>query len=63
MPLMHKIRTHDTITIGRDGDTPVVVQLRRVTATEVRMCIIAPDDVRVIHGSRGAVVDAETVLE
>lgn len=57
MPLLRKIRALDTLTISRDGEPPVVVQVRRVNAVEVRLCVIAPDDVRVIQASQGRIVD------
>lgn len=57
MPLLRKIRAFDTLTIGRDGEEPVVVQMRRISTSEVRLCVIAPDDVKVIQASSGQVVD------
>lgn len=63
MPLMRKIRTHDTLTIGREGEEPVVLQVRRVGETELRICIIAPDDVRVLHGSAGFIIADDPVAD
>lgn len=57
MPLLRRIKALDTLTIGRKGEEPIVVQMRRVGTTEVRLCVIAPDDVEVIQASRGEVVD------
>jgi|SaaInl25SG_5_DNA_1037380.scaffolds.fasta_scaffold00196_7 hypothetical protein len=56
MPLLRKIRALDTLTISRDGEEPVVVQVRRVNAAEVRLCVIAPDDVRVTQASNGRIL-------
>lgn len=57
MPLLRRIRTFDTLTIGRDGEEPIVVQLRRVTTSEVRLCVIAPEDFDVVQASNGVVVE------
>jgi len=56
MPLLRRIRTFDTLTIGREGEEPIVVQLRRVTTSEVRLCVIAPDEFDVVQASHGTVV-------
>lgn len=57
MPLLRKIKALDTLTIGRKGEAPIVVQMRRVSTTEVRLCVIAPDDVEVIQASEGRIVN------
>lgn len=60
MAYVCRIRPNDTLVLTPDsGGAPTIVRIRRVTSTELRLVVIAPDSVGISHGSRGDLIAPE----
>lgn len=59
MTLLRKLRLYDTMTVGREGEPPIVMQIRALSASSVRMVVIADSNMDINHARKGRLLTDE----